>query len=456
MTSARASWREFDPDHLRVLVVLHHLRMGGSQRNAVDLSVGLRARGHDVIVAGPPVGGVLIDTLREGGVPFEPLDTDEPGKAVARAVPGYRSLLELTRRIRPDLVHSYELTPSILAYLGPHRLDGVPMTMTINSMSVPDFMPSSVPLQVCNPVIAYRTAERTGSVGVLEIPTDTVDQHPGRPGGAEFRAQLGVAPDELLVVVVSRFARALKQEGLETAIRAAGRLDPRLRARLVLVGDGPAMPDLRRLADATNAKAGRDAVVLTGEMIDPRPAYAAADVALGMGGSMLRAMAFGKPCIVQGEKGFFRILDPRSAREFRWHGFYGIGDGGTGEDTLVRLLERLLVDPGLRAANGTFAREMVTRHYSLDHALDLQLAWYHRALAESVRPRKRDMARTVAATTAWMAQRAMQRGTGEDYFNSAARIAEGILAPIPDWFEPVTTQVVLPEQTGGFGAVRTS
>ena len=176
-------------------------------------------------------------------------------------------------------------------------------------------------------------------------------------------------------------------------------------------------------------------------------------------------MAFGKPCVVQGEKGFFRILDGCSAREFRWHGFYGIGDGGTGEDTLVAQLGRLLDDPGLRAANGAFAREMVTRHYSLEHALDLQLAWYHRALAESVRPRKRDMARTVAATSAWMAQRALQRGRdGEDYFNSAARIAEGIVAPIPDWFEPATTTtkddgaptITLPEQTGGFGVVRTS
>ncbi len=441
MTVPRARCREYDPNHLRVLVVLHNLRIGGSQRNAVDLSIGLKRRGHDVVVAGPPGGGVLIDALREGGVPFEPLENDEPGKAVARAIPGFRSLLALTRRVRPDLIHSYELTPSILTYLGAHRLDGVPMTMTINSMSVPDFMPGSVPLQVCNPVIAHRTAPRTGSVGVLEIPTDTVDQYPGRPGGAEFRAGLGIGDDELAVVVVSRFARALKQEGLETAIRAAGRLDPRRRARLVLVGDGPAMPDLRRLAAATNAAAGREVVLLTGELVDPRPAYTAADVALGMGGSLLRAMAFGKPCIVQGENGYFEVLDATTARKFRWHGFYGIGDGGTGEDRLVSLLDGLLGDAGARAEGGAFARELVTAHYSLDRAIDVQLAWYHRTLAETVIPRRRDVARTIAETTAWMAQRAVQRPggrAGDDFFNSPERIAEGILAPIPAWFEPTS------------------
>ena len=40
---------------------------------------------------------------------------------------------------------------------------------------------------------------------------------------------------------------------------------------------------------------GRDAVVLTGAMLDPRPAYAAADVVIGMGGSSLRGMASASP-----------------------------------------------------------------------------------------------------------------------------------------------------------------
>src|SRR5204862_4503234 len=115
--------------------------------------------------------------------------------------------------------------------------------------------------------------------------------HPDFPG-AGFRAEIGASDDDLLVVAVSRFARVLKQRGLEIAIGAAGRLATSgsavgRRLRLVLVGDGPAMPDLRALADATNAKAGREVVILTGMRPDPRSAYAAADVVLGMGGSLL-------------------------------------------------------------------------------------------------------------------------------------------------------------------------
>ncbi|MBA2309387.1 MAG: glycosyltransferase, partial [Pseudonocardiales bacterium] len=221
---------------LRVLVVIHHLEIGGSQMAAIDLASGVHDLGHEVLVAGPP--GVLLDVIKDRGLRFEALEYDLPGRAVRRAIPGYRRLLEVTRAFGPDLVHTYELTPSLLTFVGAHLRDRVPMTMTVNSMAVPDFMPGSVPLQVCSPLIASEIRKRSGSVGVLEIPTDCVAQFPDYPGGSEFRSELGVAPDELMVVVVSRFARALKQEGLETAVRAAARLAPRHRMRLVLVGDG--------------------------------------------------------------------------------------------------------------------------------------------------------------------------------------------------------------------------
>lgn len=420
---------------LRVVVAVHQLDLGGSQTNAVDLASGVRDAGHEVVVAGPD--GPLVDVVRRRGLPYEHIDLDR----LDRAGPAYRRLVEVTRAVRPDLLHTYELTPSLLGFYGPHLRDRLPMTMTINSMAVPAFMPATVPLLVCNPVIAAAVGPRRAATDVLEIPTDCTGQHPGFPGD-DFRAEIGAGPDDKLVVVVSRLARVLKQEGLETAVRAAGRLAGRHQVRLVLVGDGPAMPDLRALADATNARAGRSVVVLTGERGDPRPAYAAADVVLGMGGSLLRAMAFGKPCVVQGEEGYWRMLDADSAREFRWHGFYGIGDGGSGEELLVTLLDQLLGNPALRARNGAFALDLVRRSYSLERAVQLQLAWYRHTLASGVGTRLPEVARTTTAVGAWLAHRAWRRRRGtaqEDFFNSRQQIAEGIRGAVPDTFlaEPV-------------------
>ncbi len=425
---------------LRLLVAVHQLDLGGSQMNAVDLACGAADRGHDVVVAAPD--GPLADILRRRGVRREQVELE----SLENAATAYRRLSEITRAFRPTLIHSYELTPSLLAYFGPHRRERIPMTMTINSMAIPDFMPGSVPLQVCNPVIGADVRPRTGALGVLEIPTDCVGQHPDFPGNG-FRAEIGVAEDELLVVAVSRFARVLKQRGLEIAIGAAGRLATAggavgRRMRLVLVGDGPAMPDLRALADATNARAGREVVILTGMRPDPRSAYAAADVVLGMGGSLLRAMAFGKPCIVQGESGFFRLLDATTAREFRWRGFYGIGsaaDDRAGEATLGGLMEELLGDETLRKENAEFALSLVRQFYSLEYAIGLQLDWYDRVLAEFTPVSLREVTRTAAAVSAWIAERAAKRRRGtaqEDYFNSADRIRAGFVNAVPASFQP--------------------
>jgi hypothetical protein len=418
--------------HLRVLVAIHQLDLGGSPINAVDLASGVRDHGHEVLVTGPP--GALVDVIEARGLPYEPA----PLQKMEQSAGGYKRLLEVTRAFRPDLVHSYELIPSLLAYFGSHGRDGTPLTMTINSMSVPDFMPGSVPLQVCSPLIAYETKFRPGPVGVMEIPTDTTNQRPDFPGG-DFRAEVGVTGDELLVVAVSRFARVLKQQGLETLIRATARLAPRHKMKLAVVGDGPAMPDLRALADGVNGRLGREVVVLTGERSDPRPAYAAADVVVGMAGSLLRAMAFGKPGIVQGEDGYWETLDPASLHQFRWRGFYGIGRGGSGEDRLVELLGRLLDDDVLRKENGAFALELVRRYYSLDHAISEQLKWYDRVLAETSRPTRAEMSQTALAVSRWVAKREALKVVGEnreDYFNSSARIGPGIKAPAPDWFVP--------------------
>lgn len=428
-------------DPLRVLLAVHHTTLGGSQMNAIDLATGMRDRGHEIVVAGPE--GPLVDTITSRGLRFERIALDSAGRAVRE----FGRMRALVREVRPDVLHAYELTSTMVGFFGPHWRDGVPMTMTLNTMSIPDFMPGSIPLQVCGPLIASEVRRRSGPVGIMEIPTDTVGQHPGF-SGAGFRAEVGTASDELLVVVVSRFARVLKQQGLETAIRVAGRLAPRHRVRLALVGDGPAMPDLRALADETNARAGREVVVLTGARSDPRPAYAAADVVLGMGGSLLRAMAFGKPCVVQGENGFWRALDADTAREFRWHGFYGIGDGGTGEDELVGILDRLLLDETLRKENADLALNLVRQFYGLDHAVDVQIDWYRQALRRHARPPLSDVVRTAAAVTGWFGNRVARRLRGmvdEDMFNSAELSGPGIRAAVPASFHPE------PVRTGGGG-----
>ena len=105
-------------------------------------------------------------------------------------------------------------------------------------------------------------------------------------------------------------------------------------------------------------------------MLDPRAAYAAADVVVGMGSSALRAMAHGKSVIVQGERGFARTFDEESSSFFLHAGFYGIGDGGSAAPAVAAALADLLPDRTLREALGRLGREVVVDRFSCGHATE--------------------------------------------------------------------------------------
>jgi glycosyltransferase involved in cell wall biosynthesis len=164
---------------------------------------------------------------------------------------------------------------------------------------------------------------------------------------------------------VSRLMREMKLEGIEATIDAVASLHPSIPARLVVVGTGDAVDRLTERAREVNERIGERTIVLAGPMVDPRPAYAASDVVVGMGSSAIRGMAFAKPVVVVGERGFCELVSPGTIGTFLSAGYYGIGDGGDAAPALARHLERLLSHPDERAALGRFGVELVGDRYDL-------------------------------------------------------------------------------------------
>jgi glycosyltransferase involved in cell wall biosynthesis len=352
---------------MRLLVAPHDLGIGGSQRNAIDLAAAAADAGHDVVVYGVP--GPLVDHIEARGLEWIPARTLRYRPAASRIA----QLAALARRRRLDLIHAYEWPPCQEAYYGAHLALGVPLLCTVLSMSVSPLVPSSIPLVMGTEALGDE-ARRThrAPVWVLEPPIDSHADHPGIDG-REFRRTHGIADDAPLVVSVSRLALELKLDALVRAIDAVGEIAGRQPAALVVVGGGPAAEALQTRADGVNRRAGRDVIRLVGPMVDPRPAYAAADVVVGMGSSALRAMSIGRPVVVQGERGFSLPFEPGTIDHFTRHGFWGTGDGSSG---LAGQLEGLLGDPQRRSALGAFGRRTVEERFSLDRAAERQLGIY--------------------------------------------------------------------------------
>jgi L-malate glycosyltransferase len=387
---------------VKVVVYPHRLEIGGSQLNAIELAGAVRDLGHEAIVFGQPGG--LVERIRDMGLEFvaAPQPRGRPAPKVMRA------LRRLVAERGVDVVHGYEWTTALEAYFGPRARDGVPAVATVMSMAVAPFLPLDMPLVVGTEQIADHE-RRLGrdSVAVIEPPVDVVANSCRAVDADAFRREYRLDRDMVTVVSVSRLAAELKLEGLLAAIEVAGRLDG---IQLVVAGDGPSRAEVEAAVERANAAAGRRAVVLTGELRDPRPAYAAADVALGMGGSALRAMAFGRPLVVQGEQGFWDLLTPDTVDRFLWTGWYGVGEGREhGPARLEALLRGLLGDPGRRAHLGAYARELVERRFSLQAAAIRQLDVYERSIAVAPQSRRELLAPGSASARKLAAYRLQSR-----------------------------------------------
>ncbi|QUS35111.1 glycosyltransferase family 4 protein [Falsirhodobacter algicola] len=358
---------------MRLLVFAHRLELGGTQTNAIELAAALRDR-HDFEVLFHATPGPMEDLVHAKGLRFLPAADARLHPSLSRI----RLLRDVVRRERPDLIHAWDWWQGIEAYCGVHLPMNVPLIISDMMMSLTRLLPRQIPTTFGFEALQQQ-AEREGwrAASLLPPPVDLHANRPGRPARAEARAALGIEEGEIAIVSVSRLAHVMKSESLIRAIDAMRRLAPRLPLKLVIVGDGMARAELQQRAASVNEAVGRPAIVLTGGMTDPRPAYEAADIVLGMGGSALRGMAYAKPVVITGAQGFARIFAPDSAHLFQQNGMYGVG--GTPEATATALLH-LATDPDLRTRLGAFGRSYVEQHHALDMLADRFAALCHAAV----------------------------------------------------------------------------
>jgi glycosyltransferase involved in cell wall biosynthesis len=416
---------------MKILVYPHLMEIGGSQLNAVQLAGAVRDLGHEVIVISEP--GPLVGRVHDMGLEHIeiPLHRRRPSVRVIR------QLAQLVRERHLDIVHGYEWPPVIEALYGPGLRYRTPIIGTVMSMSIVPFFPRAVPLIVGTVRIRdAAVAAGHSRVTLLEPPVDTESDNPA-VNGSHFRGKYGIQPSEILVAMVCRLVPDLKLEGLLATCDAISDL---ARAghpvRLAIVGDGSARHIVAERAGLVNRATGGQIVFLTGEITDPRSAYAAADVIVGQGGSALRGMAFGKPLIVVGEDGFSELVTPQSVTIFLRQGWYGLGGSslGTGAPALRLALERLLTSSELRRELGSWSRRLVVSRFSLHKAAKLQEREYleavrHRLASDTL---AKDLIRSTTGVLRSKLRRKYERwrGTASIDDSNARTVVSSVLAGV--------------------------
>jgi len=380
---------------MKALFFLDEFIIGGTQVNAIDIAADLRdLQGYDVILYAAP--GPMVKVAEERGVrvvlaPRPPLAHPSPKRM--------RALHEVVRLECPDVICAWDPMPCLDAYCAAHLFKHIPLVMTNMTMDIASHLPRWPLATFGTPEVVDHAKGMGFRRAHLLLPP--VDVHLNAPGAVDpepFRRQCRIKPGDITLVAVSRLVETMKSEGLLGSIEAVRKFGRELPLRLVIVGDGAARSRLERLAIETNAELGRPAIVFTGALLDPRAAYAAADIVVGMGSSALRGMAFAKPVIVVGEQKFSMPLMPDTENFLYYKGLYGIGSEGPQNRPLVENIRMLASGPDQLPALGALSLKFVRQYFSLEVISEQLAAIFESAIAEQRPPHAiaADMVKSVA------------------------------------------------------------
>ena len=236
---------------MRVLQVNLCRTVGGSSFHHADLALGLKERGHQVLVA---------DRLGD-------FTSDATGGAITHW-PMWRGLfhLGLWRAIRtfaPDLIHTHQ---SLASRVGNQVKGGVPLVATIHgAYKARSYGRSDAIIRVAE----HQQAGMAGYAGPSMTVRNWLRPTAATPGDRHAaRAEFGIALDAILFGTVCRIVSG---KGVPELI-AAFRQIPDSRARLLIVGDG------KDMAKARAAAGSEGRIIFTGHRPDAQRLMQAIDV----------------------------------------------------------------------------------------------------------------------------------------------------------------------------------
>ena len=328
-------------------------RLGGIEIHLRDLARRLREAGHEVRVVTSTPGAPEVD-----GIPVHRIDAPLfPGAGFVCTPGAFRAIEAVLRAERFDLVHAHASIVSPTAY-GTALLaarSGTPAVVTFHSVLRNHawwLRPAVHLLGVPARQLAF-----TGVSGVVAREASAL------LGGREVAVlSNAIEPDEwrvrpvprtdgvVRIVSVMRLAPKKRPRALLHVIARVRALAPEAKLHVQVVGDGPELPALRRLA--THLGLG-DVVELSGRRTreEIRAIHARSDVFVlptileAFGIAALEARAAGVPVVVRREAGIAELLEEGEDSLL-----------ATSDEEMARCIARLATDTALRTRLTEHAR----------------------------------------------------------------------------------------------------
>lgn len=342
---------------MRILHTESSLGWGGQENRTLNEMLGLRERGHEMMLACQP-GAKLAARAREAS--FTVFETRMRNALDVPAILGLRSFM---RRNRIDIVNTHSSRDTQLAGMAARTLLHRPRIVRTRHLALPitsrftySVLPDHV-VTVSAHVSRYLESAGVPKKMITTVPTGIdLNRYISPPGGGTLRAELGLAADAPLVGTVAILRRKKGHAELLEAIPTVLTRFPA--THFVFAGDGPQRENLERRI----AKLGLGGSVhLLGLRRDVVNVLASLDLFVlpthqeALGTAFIEAGAMGLAAVASDVDGVPEI----------------VSDGDTGRlvpvndpPALASAIVELLADTDKRRRMGNAARRKVTAHFS--------------------------------------------------------------------------------------------
>lgn len=342
---------------------------GGAERHTVAVARSVAAKGHDVVIV--QLGHDLFPrhAALDQGASITTVSVP-PGRTFT--VLGWRRLLRQHHLHRAVLVKGIfgvrwtSLDLAVLASRTPmitieHQYPDDHALRAVRGATLALHRRASRRVVALSNAIAGRLIERCGfdpgRVTVVSSGIDPTRYLPGAERRALARARWGVGDDSLVFGFLGRMSTEKRIDLLLEAFRRVRDSMAGTRPSLVLVGAGPAEPNLRRHAEELGIA---DSCRWIGVTTTPWEEYPGFDAFVlpgdreGMPYNVLEAMSCGLPVIA---------VDVPGTRHVVMEGETGIITARTPESMAQAMLAIANATPGVREAWGRQARERILQHH---------------------------------------------------------------------------------------------
>lgn len=293
------------------------LNIGGAETHIFELAKGLTAQGNTVTVFSN--GGVYADALEKAGICHvkTPLHRKNPFALIR----SYRLLKREFKKNPPSVVHSHTRISNFVGGMICKRLN-IPMVTTVHFNFRSGFFFrwfsnwGCRALAVSEDLKTYLVKNYGYDPNHVALTVNGIDMERfSKRDESEFRASLGVKPDEKMILLVSRLDKEASIHVSRFLEIAPAIFKERPDIKVVIAGHGKLYGEFEQKVATIHRQCGKEFILLQGARTNIDQYTACADLFVGISRSALEAMSAEVPTVLLGNLGYLGLYSHRIKKE---------------------------------------------------------------------------------------------------------------------------------------------